>query len=396
MRRALLPLLSLLGLLATDARGADLFATASSKTFHRVLRETGQVVSIGQFLTTDANELGIFSLARHQNGDLIGISSGQFGVVVNDVASRVYRIDEGSGGLTELVDLGPAMPAGAAVDPTDGRLYFISVGLGPVLPGGPELELVAVDLGAQTAQVVGFLPFQLGQFRGLTFDPNGQLYSLNLATDELWKVDKASPFGPGTVAVGSVGAGIGLSEGAALTRDASTGEVLGYERAKGRLFRVDLGTGAGTVVQTLVAGSPDLFGVAAGTCAGSVASLGAGCKGAGGFVPSLSLAGCPVVGATIQFEVRDGLGGATALLFFGGSGAEVPLGGGCTLLIGAILPTPLMIPLGGAGPGAGVAVLGAAVPAAAAGVGVAAQAFVLDPAGPIAAAATNALQLKIP
>ncbi len=65
---------------------------------------------------------------------------------------------------------------------------------------------------------------------------------------------------------------------------------------------------------------------------GSFATYGAGTAGLGGFVPSAALSGSPVIDEDVTLSIRDGLGGAPALLITGFARASIPFAGGSLLV----------------------------------------------------------------
>lgn len=95
---------------------------------------------------------------------------------------------------------------------------------------------------------------------------------------------------------------------------------------------------------------------------GTSAAYGAGCPGSGGFVPQLALDGCPKAGGAVTLSVAQGLGGTTAILFFGFGQTSTPMQNGCTLLVSP-LPLVLALPLGGSGAGQGSISVPAVIPA---------------------------------
>ena len=99
-------------------------------------------------------------------------------------------------------------------------------------------------------------------------------------------------------------------------------------------------------------------------CEWTFTPSGVGCPGAGGFVPQLSLSGCMVPGGLLTLTIDNALGGSTALLFFGVGETTTPIPStGCFLNMSVVLPNPLVIPLGGSGPGNGIASVFGLVPA---------------------------------
>lgn len=113
-------------------------------------------------------------------------------------------------------------------------------------------------------------------------------------------------------------------------------------------------------------------------CLGTVALVGSGCPGSGGYVPELRLLGCPGVGREVELTIEKGLGGATALLLFGLGPADISAGL-CHLYLAPLLPALFAVPLGGAGAGAGSFNYPAVIPAVPTPVSFAAQVLVLDP-----------------
>lgn len=129
---------------------------------------------------------------------------------------------------------------------------------------------------------------------------------------------------------------------------------------------------------------------------GSVRRYGVGCAGSGGFVPRLELGGCSTPGGNVSLEVTKGLGGSTALLFFGVVRGQTPIGGnGCFLNVSPLLATILALPLGGAGPGAGSIVVPAVIPPGTPPVAFTMQAFVIDPGTLDGGAASAGLEVVI-
>ncbi len=122
-----------------------------------------------------------------------------------------------------------------------------------------------------------------------------------------------------------------------------------------------------------------------GVCGGHVSNYGAGCPGTGGFVPKFTLQGCPANGYDVVLDVGGGNGGALVFLFLGLGPAALPMGGGCTLNVFPLFPTPIgPFPLSAGGPGAGAIQFPVLVPTTVtADVGtVYLQAFVSDPGAP--------------
>ena len=125
-------------------------------------------------------------------------------------------------------------------------------------------------------------------------------------------------------------------------------------------------------------------------------TFGDGCPGAGGFVPKLATSPAqPAAGTVLNLAITDGLGGSTAILLLGLNQGSTPLGAGCTLHVGPVLPATLTVPLAGNGPGNGNVTLFAPLPSFASGFSFTTQAFILDAASPIGASATNGALIAI-
>jgi len=127
---------------------------------------------------------------------------------------------------------------------------------------------------------------------------------------------------------------------------------------------------------------PDRFGVAVlmpdPAPRGSIEVYGAGCQGTGGFLPSLSLGGCPAPGGVLQLSIQGALGGSFALVLFGPSPGSTSLGNGCYLLLSQVVPPGATLPLSGFLPGTGTFSGSFSVPSSSGGFAISMQAFVSD------------------
>lgn len=133
-------------------------------------------------------------------------------------------------------------------------------------------------------------------------------------------------------------------------------------------YLVTLRNGAGTVIG-------DAFLVD--TLCGATVSYGAGCAGAGGFIPVMDLTGCKAAGGNVTLTIEQGLGGSYAVLVLGLGQASLPMAGGCTLLVSP-LPDVITVPLGGVGAGAGSIAFPTVLPADIPSLTFFMQAFVAD------------------
>ena len=127
-------------------------------------------------------------------------------------------------------------------------------------------------------------------------------------------------------------------------------------------------------------------------CIGETAAYGVGCPGTGGLVPTYSVTGCPDAGRKLTFSMANALPGTQAILFLGLSPLSAPIGGGCTLLAGTLLPTfHLPIPIGPDG------TLTFALPVAPGGSGVLvfSQMFFVDSGNPLGINASNGVAIQL-
>lgn len=394
MRPPILAASLALAALATPARGQEITAIQGMTSLSKVDPASGAVTPVGGLSLQDPSEIGVTALARHPGGQLFGISTAQTNPsVATSDPSRLYLIDDAVASAAPLGELGPILATAAAVNPGDGSIFAIHA-QGPLTPFGLHLHLIRIVPGPPPIVTdLGELPLLAGPLSGLAFDAGGStLFSLNTKDSSLWIIDPANPGGGATGPVGA-GLGVDVSFGGELSlRD--DGSLIGYSRKTGQLFAVDPISGAGSVIST-VSGAP-LDAMAAGGCAGTAIVSGVGCPGAGLFVPSLQLVGCPEVQHPVSVEITGALGGSTALLFLSASAATIPLGFGCSLLLAPPLLPPLSVPLGGAGPGNGSIILPAQLPAGAAGTTFHLQAFVLDPFASLGASASARLTVQVP
>ena len=378
-------------LIVTSSTGANaqtlIGAAQQSPETYRIDVGNQQTTLIGQYQLVDPqHELGIGALARAPDGTLYGISS-------SALLSRLYRFDDVTGVATAVHDIttGPVLPVGAAFDPASGLLYFLNT-----FGFAPWASLSAINI--QTGKVfpkgnIGPLP--LGDvYAGLAFVPGGPMVSLNLTQATLWSVDKNDPLNNS----GPIGAGLGttvdVSQGATVTFDKSSGNLFGYEAGGTALFGIDPVTGlAGPKGSSL---APMFVSIAGSSCGGLSLQYGTGCAGGGAQpIPNLTLSGCPEAGNLVSLQVTNGLGGSTAVLFFGQAQGSTPVGFGCNLLVQPLLPLILSVPLGGVGPGNGSVIIPGIIPANAAGASITSQAIVIDPLVPRGATSSNGIDVAI-
>ncbi len=112
-------------------------------------------------------------------------------------------------------------------------------------------------------------------------------------------------------------------------------------------------SGGGTIITPSVSISdPNAAGeyasmieIGAAPCAGTVERYGDGVAGLGGYVPTLSITGCPTSGSTVSIHTAFVRGGAFGALLLGNAQASIPVLGGTLWL----LPT-VTVPLPASGP----------------------------------------------
>ncbi|MEM7310636.1 MAG: integrin alpha [Planctomycetota bacterium] len=130
----------------------------------------------------------------------------------------------------------------------------------------------------------------------------------------------------------------------------------------------------------------------------AISDYGGGCAGSGGVVPELAMSCSPVPGGPLQLEVSGGLGGSLALVLLGTGAGDLPLLGGCSLLVAPVPVQPTVsAPLAGVAAGEGACTIDAVLPdSAVPGLTLSFQTVVLDPGVGQGFSATNGCLLTIP
>lgn len=148
-------------------------------------------------------------------------------------------------------------------------------------------------------------------------------------------------------------------------------------------FDTAVGEGVGRVL--VFAGTPVL-----------VQSVGEGCPGSGGFVPTLSTDSCPAPGGPLSIHIAKAIGKGVAWLGASSAAGEALQPNGCVVRLG---PAPILVPvpLGGNGPGGGSATVYGHLPVGGpSGLALRVQAFVPDPGAPGGFCASAALAVHLP
>ena len=132
----------------------------------------------------------------------------------------------------------------------------------------------------------------------------------------------------------------------------------------------------------------------AAVCQGSAETYNFGCPDRFGYLPTLSLSGCPAPGETVVLELEHGQGGATALLLVGSQRAAESLGAGCVLRVAPVLEV-LTQALSGSLPGEGGFQLPINIPASAVSGALTLQAFIRDTGPGRGLSGTNGLEVRV-
>lgn len=133
-----------------------------------------------------------------------------------------------------------------------------------------------------------------------------------------------------------------------------------------------------------------------GGCTGGLVHYGEGCPGSGFATPRLAIDGCPASGETLHIRFDQALGGATGLLLVGAAPDQIPMGGGCDLLLTVpLLPLQIPLVLGGSGSGGGSIAFPVPLPAIPTPVALSMQGFVNDPGGAIGFSASNGVSISL-
>lgn len=125
-------------------------------------------------------------------------------------------------------------------------------------------------------------------------------------------------------------------------------------------------------------------------------SHGPPCAGTGGFAPVLKLSGCAVPSGSVTLNISNGLGGSTAIVGIGLQPFSQPMEGGCLLSITPVFPNVIVLPLFGAGSGAGAIQITAPLPPTIVPpVSIELQGFLVDSGVPHGYTTTNAVRMSI-
>ncbi len=326
----------------------------------------------------------------------------------------IRRANQDGSNVETLVS-GLSNPRGLALDAAGGKLYWSDTQDRRIYRAnldGSGLQAI-VDAGNQTGRPtldlanghVYYGDFATGEIRRTNLDgSNDQLVvlggddpnsiALDLSGGKLYWVDaqtvtnyvaRANLDGTGFQVLVSFGvASSGLVD---VQLDVANGSVYWADEigaTERGVWRANLDGSNATRIYTSPSGwNAGALAIVLADCQSPTQSYGAGCAGTGGFVPALTAGDCATLGGSFQIALENALGGATAFLFAGVAPGSVPMNGGCTYLLAPVLPPLFAFPLGGVGPGTGVATLHFTLPSTGVPSGTMAtvQAFVQDPSG---------------
>jgi hypothetical protein len=371
-----------IGDLDGDGKGDVAFGNATSGAVHVLSGANGSPLfsaTASAGFGSDVTGLGDLDLdgkVDHAVGDRLALGRGAVWLY-SGTGALIVRVD----GLTTGEWFGEAIDGLGDVD-QDGHPDLIA--------GAPRAAPSGADSGSAR--------FVSGLALGVTASFDGGAAGDRFGHDVSRQLDFDGD-GVTDLAIGSLGDYARIVSGASFQPIAT----LLPDSLPGRFgFAVD---GSGDVdgdgLGDLVIGSPAGSGEPSGArvvshCAGAATSFGAGCAGAGGFVPRLALEGCPQAGRMLTLRLEDTLGHTTALLLFGAAPGALPLPNGCTLLVAPLLPLQLVLPITGGGAGGGSLAVSATLPMTVPSGSFTMQAFVVDPVAPGGYAATGGLLVAIP
>ncbi|MCB9881171.1 MAG: hypothetical protein H6834_05225 [Planctomycetes bacterium] len=339
----------------------------------------GSATSLG--VLGGAPAFGFSVMDRGPNGRLFAISPGLI------TGYSVYEIDEG--GLTANLLFQVSSPmsgnVGAAVSPSGNTIWvagFRSLSL--------RVDVEEVDLATGVPTSRGSMG---GNLWGLAFDGNGDLFTSTQGTTDpdLIRVDQTNA--ANSTVVGTM-TGINYNMGLDLASERASATISVISRAADTIYTVDTASAGATQLGSPLAGGMDVTTIAGTSCA-FVIEYGAGCAGSGGFVPTLSVGGCPAPGTQLSIDLANGLGGSTAAVVFGLGQIQVPIGGGCDVLVNPI-GVNITLALNGSGPGQGSYSLPIVLPIPLPPGTFVLQGVCIDPGATLGFTLTNAVQVTFP
>ncbi len=362
---------------AADFVGIDGFA----KTLYDLDTQNGNTTSLGTI--TGGPNFGFGSIDRAPDGTLWAVAPG----LVSGYS--LYTIDESTltATLKWTVATNCTGNVGMAIEPSGTGAWVAGfVGFSLIV----KVQRVSLTNSAMTEK--GSLG---GNYWGLGFNDVGELFSTTQGGvgPLLVKVNQTNA--ANSTVVGSDMLSVDMSFGLDLASSINATGLTLYSRSTGTVFEVDTTTGLESVIGNPGVSSVTSF-AANDPCAGDADEYGVGCAGTGGFVPTLSVEGCPQVGDLFSVEIANGLGASSAVLLIGLGEGSIPVGGGCALLVTPLAPVTLTVPLGGFGPGAGSLSIPLIVTPNLSGADFTLQAWVVDGATGVGGAGSNGVHIQIP
>lgn len=364
---------------ADDFVGLD----AATSDLYTINSGTSTATLLGPI--TGGPAFGFFAIDRSSDGKLYGVAPGLIG------GYSLYEIDEQALTANQLWSFGGSSNGGnvgIAVDPS-GNSIWVAGFQGFSLNVNVHEVNIATGVSTPHGQTGG-------NMWGLAFDGNGDLFTtLQGATDpELIKIDKIDA--AVSVLVGTM-TGVDFNFGLDLSSDVTTGALHVISRNTDIMYSVNTTTAAATAISGPLAGGSNVFSIAdAFPPCTLVSDYGAGCAGAGGFVPSLAFNGCPAPSASISVDIAGGVGGAMAAILLGSGQGSTPIGAGCDLLLTGVSPVTILVPLGGAGNGNGNVSIATTLPASLPSGSFTMQAFCADGTTGIGFTVTNGVLVNLP
>ncbi|MBK6942295.1 MAG: hypothetical protein IPH13_19130 [Planctomycetes bacterium] len=361
---------------AADFVGMDGFA----KTLYDLDTQAGTTTLLGAI--TGGPNFGFGAIDRAPDGTLWAVAPGAAS------GYSLYTIDETTltATLKWTIATNCTGNVGIAIEPSGTGAWVAGfVGFSLIV----KVQRVTLSTGAMVEK--GSLG---GNFWGLGFNDVGELFTTTQGSigPRLVKVNQTNA--ANSTFVGSDMTSVDMSMGLDLASSVNATGLTLYSRATGTVFEVDTTTGVETVIGNPGVSSVTSF-AANDPCGGDADEYGVGCAGTGGFVPSLSIEGCPQVGDLFSVEIANGLGSAPAVLLIGLGQGSIPVGGGCSLLVTPLAPVSLTVPLGGFGPGTGSLSIPLIVTPNLAGADFTLQVWVVDGATGVGGAGSNGVHVHI-
>jgi hypothetical protein len=201
----------------------------------------GSVVSAGPVsLMTDAGALT--SIIADTNTVFAGTWMDSIWVVMNNNNQKMFKVDTTSGALTLLTTVTGMSdgPTGIAYDYTTSTLFGI-------VYNSPNSELYSIDVSSGTATLIGSNP---GLAINLACDHNGDLFTVDIAGDSTYAVNKSTAAWTG---IGPVGVNLNYAQDMEYDHNNNVCYMAAYG-SQGELRILDLTTGESFLVEAFTDG----------------------------------------------------------------------------------------------------------------------------------------------